>query len=199
MVNLIAHRRNSIESLLSTPTNFGVEIDLRWNREDGIYLAHDPGSEGVTFENWLKQFNHQTLILNVKEDGLESEISKMLSDLDIYNYFFLDQPFPTLLKSLAENIPCAVRISEFELLPSKLPQSPNWIWVDSFTGDWSHLRLHLENLDYSNSSICLVSPELQGRQNEDEITMIKSIIAPYKDFKKISVCTKFPELWNSNE
>ena len=29
--------------------------------------------EGDNLEDWLKEFNHGTLILNVKEDGLEEE------------------------------------------------------------------------------------------------------------------------------
>lgn len=199
MLNVISHRRNSIEELLMTPSTFGVEVDLRWSRDDGIYLAHDPGSRGVSFEPWLKHFKHQTLILNVKEDGLEGEILDSLEKFEVHDFFFLDQPFPTLLKSLKMDIPCAVRISEHETIPTNLPETPSWIWADSFTGDWSHLIPHLENLEKSNSYICLVSPELQGRQSTEELSTITKIVKPYEKLKKLSVCTKFPEVWASYE
>ena len=65
----ILHRINSVELLKKIPMNFGVEIDIRSNR-DNLILHHDPFEEGELFEDWLKFFDHGTLILNVKE-GVE--------------------------------------------------------------------------------------------------------------------------------
>ncbi len=199
MLNLIQHRRNTVAELSETSADLGVEIDLRWSHNDGIYLAHDPGVKGDSFEYWLERFNHKTLILNVKEDGIETEILELLQKFGVKEYFFLDQPFPTLLRSLKNGTPCAVRISEFEEIPRNLPETPKWLWVDSFTGDWTHLVPYLENLENTDTSICLVSPELQSRPFADEIPIIKSMLKPYRNSSTISVCTKFPEAWNLDE
>ena len=93
---------NKAKELSSVPSKHGVEIDLRVS-EGEIILAHDPFASGELFELWLEEFCHGTLILNVKEDGLESRISEMLRSKGIVDYFFLDQPFPTLRKSALEN------------------------------------------------------------------------------------------------
>lgn len=77
----MVHRRNKIEELQTVDTRYGVEIDLRTDRinnEKKLILVHDPFEDGVLFENWIQAYNHGTLILNVKEDGLESKIREVI-------------------------------------------------------------------------------------------------------------------------
>ena len=50
---LIKHRVNSISKLKNTPSNFGVEIDIR-SEKKRLYLNHNPFGEGELLENWIK-------------------------------------------------------------------------------------------------------------------------------------------------
>ena len=88
-MNIILHRINTIELLKKTPTNLGVEIDIRSNRNE-LYLHHDPFIKGELFQEWIKYFKHGTIILNVKEEGLEDTILKLMQKYNIDDYFFLD-------------------------------------------------------------------------------------------------------------
>ena len=74
-MEIIIHRINSIKKLKMIPNNFGVEIDLRVHRSK-IILNHEPFKSGDTLDNFLKHYNHGTLILNIKELGIEDEVIK---------------------------------------------------------------------------------------------------------------------------
>lgn len=188
---IIKHRVNTIKELSKTPENFGVEIDLRLFMGE-LILAHNPFELGDKFELWLEHFHHRTIILNVKEDGLETAIVDLLRRKGVTDYFFLDQPFPTFRKTAIQGIPTSIRLSEYENPPNLLGLPVKWFWLDSFSGEWDYLARHSEVLRSGNSKTCVVSPELQGREIETER------IAEVFDSLAISidaVCTKFPELW----
>jgi len=198
-MKIIRHRVNSSEDLLKIPREYGIEIDLRWSHDVGIYLSHDPNSPGEAFRDWLDSYHHKTLILNVKEDGLEKEILELMNSFSISDYFFLDQPTPTLIKCIKNKVSTAVRISEYEDFPKSLPGTPEWIWADSFTGNWKHLTTSLETAANSNMKICIVSPELQGRNVMTELNEIKSKLGNFWEADFVFVCTKNPETWLRHE
>ncbi len=192
---LINHRVNSIKKLKSTPFNFGVEIDLR-SEKNKIYLHHDPFKKGVSFEKWIKYYKHKIIVLNVKEEGLEKSILKILKKYRINNFFFHDQTFSTLLKNMSKT-KVSVRYSEFEDLKNikYLFKKIKWIWIDNFSG------IKLEKKFYSylkrkKVKICLVSPELVKKSR---ISEVKKIILYLKknNFTIDAVCTKKPDLWTS--
>jgi hypothetical protein len=190
---IIRHRVNSIQELNLIPPSQGVEIDLRFSTQ-GVYLQHDLKCEGDLLKDWVKHFSHELLILNVKEDGLESEVLKILDSHGVSNFFFLDQPAPSLFKAAAKGTPVAFRISDFEGAPFTIQGGSNWLWIDSFTGDWTHLERALSFAHENNLKTCLVSPELQGRTTTMETQNIKEILQ--KSEKQLNaVCTKNPEIW----
>ena len=131
---IINHRVNSIKKLKSIPFNFGVEIDLR-SEKNKIYLHHDPFKKGVSFEKWIKYYKHKIIVLNVKEEGLEKSILKILKKYRINNFFFHDQTFSTLLKNMSKT-KVSIRYSEFEDLKNikYLFKKIKWIWIDNFSG-----------------------------------------------------------------
>ena len=184
---------NTAKELSSVPPKHGVEIDLRVS-EGEIILAHDPFVPGESLETWLEHFHHSTLILNVKEDGLESHISEILKSKAIEDYFFLDQPFPTLRKSALENRPVALRISEHENPIEIGNLQIKWIWLDSFSGNWSFLAKHADWLKNGEFRLCIVSPELQGRSPGSESSAIAEAFQK-SNLKINAVCTKTPEIW----
>lgn len=190
---IIRHRVNTSKELLTVPAKHGVEIDLRLF-EGEVVLAHDPFTPGESFETWINYFHHDTLVLNVKEDGLESHILEVLKSKLIENYFFLDQPFPTLRRSALANLPVALRLSEHENPIEIRSLKIGWVWLDSFSGNWNYLAKHSEWLNEGKFRICIVSPELQGRSPVPESMSI------VENFKKSNltidaVCTKTPEIW----
>jgi hypothetical protein len=194
-MKIIAHRRNTIETLRATPEKYGIEVDVR-SIADRLVIHHDPFVDGESFEDWLAHYRHGTLILNVKEEGLEARLIELMSAFSIADYFFLDQSFPFLIKwaRLGERR-CAVRVSEFESIETALSLAGmvEWVWVDCFTKfplsseDGARLRA-------AGFRLCLVSPELQGRTNEEEITKMQGELAE-RAIVIDAVCTKRPDLW----
>lgn len=133
---VIWHRVNTIERLKDIDINDGVEIDVRSNK--GIpYLSHFIDEDGVDFEEWLKHYNLKgTLVINVKEEGLEMIILKLLVKYNITNYMFLDEPFWYLLNSSRKlnNKNFAIRVSKFESVETALKsrELSDWVWYDYF-------------------------------------------------------------------
>ena len=111
-------------------------------------------------------------------------------------FFFLDQSFPFLVKwAKAGERRCAVRVSEFESVDSALTLAGKveWVWVDCFT----HFPLShddAQRLKNAGFKLCLVSPELQGRDPETEIPELIRILEERKILAD-AVCTKRPDIW----
>lgn len=133
---IIWHRINSIEELKKIPIEDGVEIDIRSNK--GIpYLSHYIQEDGPLFEDWLEHYKLKgTLVLNVKEEGLETILISLLEKHNIHNYMFLDEPFWYLLNSSRnlKNKNFAIRVSKFESIETALKsrELSDWIWYDYF-------------------------------------------------------------------
>lgn len=189
------HRVNSPNDLDTLPTQFGVEIDLRSSLDD-IYLAHDPFAVGPRFNEWLDHYQHSFIVLNVKEEGIENRIISMLADRGITQWAFLDQSFPFLVKGLKNGqTKTMVRVSEFESIETavQLSPKPEWVWLDSFNGT-AKTPDELKQLADAGYKFMIVSPELQGREPEAEISSIKSVFAS-AELKIDGVCSKQPRLW----
>ena len=187
-MNFIAHRVNTIKDLINTPVEYGVEVDLRDSGKK-IILQHDPFKDGETFEEYLRNYNHGTMILNIKSEGIETKVLKLIKQYNVKSYFFLDCSFPmiNLLSSKGErNI--AIRFSEFEGMDTIrfMSQKVDWIWVDCF------LKLPITSKNYKifknlNYKLCLVSPELQ---NQDlKLELYKDYLQK-KDIIFDAICTK---------
>lgn len=189
-MKIIAHRRNTIADLIATPQQYGIEVDIR-SHGHHLIVQHDPYLEGEDFEQWLDAFHHGTVILNVKEEGLEDRLSTLMSNRGIADYFYLDQSFPFLYKTARRGeCRCAVRVSEFESVDTALAMTGmvDWIWVDAFTrfpldlDAWSRLK-------NAGFKLCLVSPELLGRDAHQEIRSWRRQFASW-GVEPDAVCTK---------
>ena len=193
----ISHRRNTIELLKSTPTEYGIEVDIRSNNGE-LIIHHDPFAQGELFEHWLTHYQHKTLILNIKEEGLEEKIIDLMKKYRINDYFFLDQSFPFLIRwsKLGEHR-CAVRVSEFESVETALTLAGkvDWVWVDCFT-TFPLSQENAQRLHSAGFKLCLVSPELHGRSGEIEIPELSELIKA-RNIYPDAICTKLPELWKN--
>lgn len=195
-MKLIAHRRNTLQELEATPRQYGVEVDIRSHGEQ-LIIHHDPFSAGESFDAWVAAYQHGTLILNVKEEGLEARLIALMQQHGIEDYFFLDQSFPFLVKwSKAGVRRCAVRVSEYESVASALTLAGrvDWVWVDCFN-EFPLSAADGVLLQQAGFKLCLVSPELQGRNAELEIPALQRLLVQ-RGIVADAVCTKRPDLWN---
>jgi hypothetical protein len=193
-LELIAHRRNRIDELVATPPELGVEVDVR-SGGGRLFLHHDPFAEGEDFEAWLDHYRHGTLILNVKEEGLEARLLALMAERGIDRFFLLDQSFPFLIGTARQGERrSAVRVSEYEAIETALRVAPliDWAWIDCFSR-FPLDRAGAARLGEAGLRLCLVSPELQGRAVE-EIGALRSILEE-RAIAADAVCTKRPDLW----
>ena len=186
----VAHRVNNVAGLKSIPPKVGVEVDVR-SMGSKLVLDHDFPANGESLNDFLASFEHAMLVINVKEDGLEDAIMGLPNFPKVKQYFFLDQPIPTMLKANKNGISTAIRVSEYEELPRNVTGA-QWVWIDSFTGNWDHLESALQySMDF-NLRTCLVAPELQGRFEKQESMELMANYGSRLD----AVCTKNIDLWN---
>jgi len=181
--------------LKNTPKSFGVEVDIRSYGKE-LIVHHEPFTQGETFKEWVKEFHHGTLILNVKEEGLEERLLKFMDQYKIKDFFFLDQSFPFLIKSVVMGEKrCAIRVSEYENIETALSLSgmAEWVWVDCF----SHFPLTSDDtkkLQDHGFKLCFVSPELQGRADVNHVMEFRHHLELNNIYGE-AVCTKYPDLW----
>ena len=153
---------------------------------------------GEALISWIKKYNHKLLIVNIKEEGLEIHIKKILKKNNIKNFFFLDQSFPFLIKTLDHKEKrCALRFSEFEDIKTiyNLKKKFNWVWVDHFT-KFPLNKVISNNLKKMKVKICIVSPELVKKTSKQNIKKLRNLIKKKKIYID-AVCTKKPEIWEN--
>ena len=169
-MEFIIHRVNMLKKLKQIPKEFGCEIDIRTNGSQ-IILNHDPFKKGDKLSDYLDEYSSRgTLVLNIKETGIEDLVLKEVKKREIKNYFLLDVEFPYLYKATVKgerNI--AIRFSEKEpianlnLFVDKL----DWVWIDTIT------KLPVNNLNVNQINkfkSCLVCPSIWG--NEESISSV---------------------------
>jgi hypothetical protein len=171
-MELIAHRLNKISEIKKLSKKYGAEIDLR-SSGSKIILHHDPYKKGEKLENYLSNYNHGTLILNIKESGIEKDVIKIIKKFGIKKYFLLDVEMPficTNTKKFNQNV--SIRYSEYEPIEtvSKFEKNIGWVWIDTFK------TLPLSNKvkkTLNKFNTCLVCPERWGRPKDIKKYYIK--------------------------
>ena len=94
-IEIIIHRINKITELKMIPARYGCEIDIRANGSK-LVLNHEPYLKGDLLSDYLDAYNNGTLVLNIKESGIENDVLKMVRNYKINSYFLLDVEFPYL-------------------------------------------------------------------------------------------------------
>ena len=195
-MDIVAHRINLISELLELPVKYGCEIDIR-SRNSKLILNHEPYVSGDSLVDYLDNYKHGLLVLNIKEAGIENDVLQLVRERNIPSFFLLDVEFPYLYRAsrLGERA-IAVRFSEDE--PIELVYNYNklvdWVWVDTNT------KLPIDsnnNTILSSMQTCLVCPERWGRAND---------IIPYRQsmkslgFNPNAVMTnlKYTHLWEQD-
>ena len=164
-MELIAHRFNKLKNLKKLSTIYGAEIDLR-SKGSKIILNHDPFGGGDRFEDFLANYNHGTLILNIKESGIEMDVINAVKKQKIKNFFLLDVEMPFICKndkSVNKNI--SIRFSEYESIQTvkNFINNVGWVWIDTFKTLPLDQKINSVLKKFKN---CLVCPERWGRPGD---------------------------------
>lgn len=176
-MELIVHRINTIDGLRQIPRNCGTEIDIRaWGSE--LVLNHEPQENGDRLVDYLDEYMHGTLILNIKETGIEDQVLKMVRERsEISSYFLLDVEFPYLFKATSRGEKAiAIRFSEAEPIESVEPfiESVDWVWIDTIT----RMPIDESNIDtLSRFDTCVVCPSLWKRS--EDIAQYRQLAVKY--------------------
>jgi len=158
-MEIIIHRVNTVQGLKDVPQEYGTEIDIRALGKD-LILNHEPFHNGDRLVDYLDNYQHGTLILNVKEAGIEDRVLEMVrsySQIESYLYRASRQGERAI----------AVRYSEDESIDTakKYEHLVDWIWIDTNT----KLPIDDENKEtLQKFSTCLVCPERWGRPQDIE-------------------------------
>lgn len=193
---IIKHRINTLQKLKKLEINFGAEIDIRSNNNE-LIISHEPFYRGEKLITWLSLFRHKFIIFNIKEEGIEFELKKLIEKFKIKRYFLLDQSFPFYISNLRIfGRKSSIRISEYEGIEKavKLRQFTRWLWLDHFS-DFPLTSTNIKKLKLLNFKFCVVSPELVNLSNiSKKINLIKNRFEE-ADVNIDAVCTKTPDYW----
>lgn len=173
---------------------FGTETDIR-DRNSKLVISHDMADKkSITVDEFFeiyKDFKASLpLALNIKADGLQTELKLLLTKYKVENYFVFDMAVPDGLQYAKQKFQIFTRHSEYESQPPYYDIAQG-VWLDEFNGHWISdeiIEMHLRQ----NKALCIVSPDLHKRDHQQEWKHYKDLEAKIgKD--KIMLCTDFPE------
>jgi glycerophosphoryl diester phosphodiesterase len=167
---------------------FGVELDVR-DKNGELVVSHDPsyGVECLYLEEIVKLFNpyDSMLAINIKSDGILENLKSLLAGLDKKRFFLFDMSIPETIGYLEAGLPTYMRLSEYENF-CELHVRSQGVWLDAFQSDW---WIGQESTFFSSEKICVVSPELHGRNKLDAWRFLKNV----ETNTDLYLCTDYPE------
>jgi len=195
-MDIIVHRVNKIKLLKNIHINYGVEIDVRDSGKT-LVIQHDPFKKGLQLHKFLSSYKQKGLLLiDVKSEGIEYQILKILKKFKIRNFFFLNSTYPVIIE-LIKKKKNFIRVSDFESFENiyRLKNNIKWIWLEIFNKMYL-TKKQILYLKKKTINVCLVSPELHGG-NVNDIFRIQKIIKNNKiQIDAICVKQKFIKYWD---
>ena len=189
-----ASEKNSIAAFhRSFALGFGTETDVR-DCAGQLVISHDmPTGNELSFDAFLqladnyKSPSRLTLALNIKSDGLVDPLNEAGARYSGLDCFVFDMSIPDSRAYLESSLPVFMRMSEVEKTAS-WGDLADGIWLDCFEDIWFDSTVITALLD-DGKSVCLVSPELHGREPD---TLWRDLIS-LKSHSELILCTDFPE------
>lgn len=173
--------------------DFGTETDVR-DCAGRLVISHDmPSAHLLDLSDFLQlhQKKNLPLAINIKSNGLVNPLKQAMEAAGVSDWFVFDMSIPDMRSYLKAGVPVFARMSEVE-------QTVPWadeisgIWLDAFSGQWYDLEL-ISTLLSKGLRVCVVSPELHGREHETFWTQLKLI----SNLSGLILCTDFPEQANA--
>jgi hypothetical protein len=192
-LEIIIHRVNKISQLKEIPSSYGVEVDIRAFGSK-LILNHEPFESGDSLENYLAEYDKGTIVLNIKEAGIENEVLRLVRETQVQSYFLLDVEYPYILQNDPSDglLDIAVRFSEQETIQNVFCQQGRlkWVWIDCVTRNPVE-QAHIPVL--SNFKSCLVCPSRWGRPKD--ITQFRSFFEKNMTVNAVMTEMKYSEDW----
>ena len=204
-MKIISHRgwwkdieeKNSEKAFRRSFANgFGTETDIR-DHNGRLIISHDIpiGTQNFLLDEFLELYNEYDkslpLALNIKSDGLSEDLSCTLARYNIDNYFLFDASVPDAIQGKKNGLTTYTRYSEFEITPA-FERIADGLWMDCFENaiiPVDTIKLFAEK----HKNICLVSPELHGRDHLDAWKAYK-VLEDESSTVELMICTDLPEL-----
>ncbi len=203
-MEFLAHRglwfqkdeRNSLDALFKgLDEGYGLETDIRDINQE-LVISHDMPELGKSinlnelFIYYRENNLTSTLALNIKCDGLQEILNQRLINYGITNYFVFDMSVPDTLGYFKKDMRTFVRRSDVEYHP-ELALNAHGIWLDELKGPWIDADLILK-LANETDYVCIVSPELHGREYQGQWDAIMKAMDQGCPSGKLMLCTDKP-------
>ena len=167
---------------------FGIELDVR-DKNGKLIVSHDPSFslEVLLLQEILELAKGygSVLAINVKSDGILTNLKSALAGFEGDRFFLFDMSIPETIGYLKSGLPTYMRLSEYESY-CELHQNSDGIWLDAFKTDW---WVGATEIFRSEKNICVVSPELHGRDELEAWRFLKRLDSN----SNLYICTDHPE------
>lgn len=202
-MDILAHRgfwrtideRNSIDAMKAAfEHGFGIETDIR-DYCGKLVISHNIANENsILAEDVFRLYNSLNakgkLALNIKADGIQGLLRDCLNKYNIENYFVFDMSIPEQVVYQKDGFVFYSRQSDVEKQCVQYNEASG-IWMDGFFDvDWI-TKEAIENHLKLNKNVCIVSPELHGKNHNDLWRTLKECEI-YSNVR-VSLCTDRPD------
>lgn len=189
--------RNTLDALFKAlDGGYGLETDVR-DLDGRLVVSHDMPRTGsavdleALFEYYAKGGHDSTLAINVKADGLQEPLKRLLGEYGIRSYFVFDMSVPDTLGYLSGGFRVFARKSELESHP-ELEMGACGVWLDELTRPWIDAGTVAREVA-KTQGLCIVSGELHGRPNAAQWGFIKAALESGAASDRLMLCTDLPE------
>ncbi len=198
-MKILAHRgywrtveeKNTLAAIQRAFDNgYGIETDIR-DYSGNLVVAHNIGDANCPlFEEVLRIYRQMNcdlfLALNVKADGIQELLEKLLEKYSVTNYFVFDMSIPEQVVYRTNGFRYFTRLSDYETEPVLL-QDADGVWMDEWEKSWIDTDAVMRYLNMGKR-VSIISPEIHGRERHllwDKLKNIKS--------DNLFLCTDVPE------
>ena len=199
---ILAHRglwhepeeRNTLPALRrALEAGFGVETDIR-DYMGRLVISHNVADEAAPLAEelfaWYREADRAgQLALNVKADGIQTLLVPLLEKYGLDDYFLFDMSVPEAVVNRGMSLRYYTRQSDVEHA-CVLYDRACGVWMDSFYSDVWLTEREIEKHLANGKRVCLVSPELHGKDEEAFWALIKR--GALCQSAQIALCTDKP-------
>lgn len=173
----------------SFQAGWGTETDVR-DAAGRLVMSHDmPSGNEISLDDFLllQAGLNLPLAINIKADGLAEPLRKTMLRHGVRDWFVFDMSVPDMRAHLRAGNPVMTRVSEVERTPVWLAESCG-VWLDGFDSAWFGAA-DIEDLLRGGKRVCVVSPELHGR----DPTAVWQMLRPLTRREGLMLCTDRPQ------
>lgn len=171
---------------------FGIETDFREICGKVVISHNPPAQDALTAADFFKMLKSgQIIAVNVKADGLSDILFKLWKENAPDSIpFAFDMSVPDTLGYVKVGFPFFERRSEYE--KENVWDEAKGFWLDGFHSVWFDQQ-DILSLLANKKPVCIVSPELHGREYLPLWVALKSIETEYDEYQHLLwLCTDKP-------